>query len=51
MSSDPKTAFIYSPRYLEFDYGPGHPLRNERLALTYDLIRSCGLLEIGRAHV
>jgi len=46
MSSEPATAFIYSPRYLEFDYGPGHPLRNERLALTYDLISSCGLLAL-----
>ncbi len=36
MSSEPTTAFIYSPRYLDFDYGPGHPLRNLRLELTYD---------------
>ncbi|MBI3780257.1 MAG: acetoin utilization protein AcuC [candidate division NC10 bacterium] len=46
MFSEPATAFIYSPRYLEFDYGPGHPLRNERLALTHDLISSCGLLAL-----
>ncbi len=50
MSSEPATAFIYSPRYLEFDYGPGHPLRNERLALTYDLISSCGLLALPSAR-
>lgn len=43
MSSGLRTAFIYSPRFLEFDYGPGHPLRNERLGLTYDLISACEL--------
>ena len=50
MSSEPRTAFIYSPRYLEFDYGPGHPLRNERLVLTYDLIGACDLLSLPSAR-
>ncbi|WP_424319126.1 hypothetical protein [Candidatus Methylomirabilis sp.] len=31
---------------MEFDYGPGHPLRNERLGLTYDLISACELLSL-----
>ncbi|NJD67701.1 MAG: acetoin utilization protein AcuC [candidate division NC10 bacterium] len=46
MSAGLGTAFIYSPRFLDFDYGPGHPLRNERLGLTYDLIRACELLSL-----
>lgn len=46
MSSGLRTAFIYTPRFLEFDYGPGHPLRNERLGLTYDLINACELLAL-----
>jgi len=46
MSSEPRTALIYTPRYLQFDYGPGHPLRNERLELTYDLISACDLLAL-----
>lgn len=47
---EPRTAFIYSPRYLEFDYGPEHPLRNQRLALTYDLIHACELLPLPSAR-
>lgn len=46
MSSGLRTAFVYTSRFLEFDYGPGHPLRNERLGLTYDLISACELLSI-----
>ncbi|MDE2484915.1 MAG: acetoin utilization protein AcuC, partial [candidate division NC10 bacterium] len=46
MPSGFRTAFIYTPRFLEFDYGPGHPLRNERLGLTYDLINGCELLSL-----
>ena len=46
MSLELRTAFIYTPRFLEFDYGPGHPLRNERLGLTYDLINACELLPL-----
>lgn len=50
MSSELRTAFIYTPRYLEFDYGPGHPLRNERLKLTYDLMGACDLLGLPSAR-
>ncbi len=46
MSSGLRTAFIYTPRFLDFDYGPGHPLRNERLGLTYNLINACKLLPL-----
>jgi len=44
MTTAPGTAFIYSERYQDFDYGPGHPLRNSRLALTHALCRAYGLL-------
>jgi acetoin utilization protein AcuC len=50
MSSELRTAFIYTPRFLDFDYGPGHPLRNERLGLTYDLINACELLALPSAR-
>lgn len=46
MSSGLRTAFICTPRFLQFDYGPGHPLRNERLQLTYDLTNACESLSI-----
>ncbi|MDY6951126.1 MAG: acetoin utilization protein AcuC, partial [Thermodesulfobacteriota bacterium] len=41
-----KTAFLYTEKYFAYDYGADHPLRIERLRLTYDLCRACGLLEL-----
>jgi len=41
-----KTAFVYTDAYLDYDYGPTHPLRIVRLKLTYDLIRAYGLLDL-----
>ena len=41
-----KTAFIYTDAYLDYDYGPAHPLRISRLKLTYDLIKGYGLLDL-----
>lgn len=41
-----KKAFIYTDTYLDYDYGPTHPLRISRLKLTYELIRAYGLLEL-----
>jgi acetoin utilization protein AcuC len=43
MTTAIQTAFLYSARYPEFDYGPGHPLQNTRLALTYELCRAYDL--------
>jgi acetoin utilization protein AcuC len=40
------TALIYTDAYLDYDYGPTHPLRIIRLKLTYDLIKAYGLLEL-----
>lgn len=41
-----KKAYIFSNDYFEFDYGPQHPLRIERLKLADHLIRAYGLLDI-----
>jgi acetoin utilization protein AcuC len=41
-----KTAFIYTNAYLDYDYGPTHPLRIIRLKLTYELIQAYGLLNM-----
>ncbi len=46
-----KTAFIYTDAYLDYDYGPTHPLRIRRLKLTYDLISSYGLLDLPSAQL
>jgi len=40
------TGFIYTDVYLDYDYGPTHPLRIIRLKLTYGLIKSYGLLDL-----
>ncbi len=41
-----KTAFIYTDAYLDYDYGPTHPLQVIRLKLTRDLIKAYGLLDL-----
>jgi acetoin utilization protein AcuC len=38
-----KTALVHSDAYLRFDYGANHPLRMERLGLTYALMEAYGL--------
>jgi acetoin utilization protein AcuC len=38
-----KTALIHSDAWSRFDYGPDHPLRMERLGLTWSLMEACGL--------
>jgi acetoin utilization protein AcuC len=39
------TAFIYTPRFGEYDLGSDHPLKPERVTRTYELVRACGLLQ------
>ena len=41
-----RTAFIYTDAYLDYDYGPTHPLKIIRLKLTYELIHAYGLLDL-----
>jgi acetoin utilization protein AcuC len=36
---------VLCPEARIYDHGPGHPLRPERVLLTWDLIRACGLFE------
>ncbi len=40
------TAFLYTEKYFDYDYGAGHPLKIERLRLTYELCRAYGLLDL-----
>jgi acetoin utilization protein AcuC len=46
-----KTALVHSPRYGAFDYGPEHPLRMERLGLTWRLMETYGLTTLPQATV
>jgi len=45
------TAIIYSDEWRQFDYGPEHPLRMERLGLTWRLMEAYGLTALPRAKV
>lgn len=46
-----KTALIHSEDWRRFDYGPEHPLRMERLGLTWRLMEAYGLTALPRAKV
>lgn len=46
-----KTAFLYTEKYFAHDYGLSHPLRIERLQLTYDLCKAYGLFELPDADL
>jgi acetoin utilization protein AcuC len=46
-----KTALVHSPAYDRFDYGPEHPLRMERLGLTWRLMEAYGLTRLPAAAV
>ncbi len=40
-----KTALIYGESFLDYNLGPGHPLRPVRVKLTYDLLKTKGVLD------
>ena len=46
-----KTALIHSDAWTRFDYGPEHPLRMERLGLTWWLMQAYGLTTLPNAVV
>jgi acetoin utilization protein AcuC len=45
------TALIWSDDQLRYDFGPDHPLKPVRVALTVGLIRACGLVDAAGALV
>jgi acetoin utilization protein AcuC len=40
-----RTGLVLCPEARIYDHGPGHPLRPQRVLLTWNLIRACGLLD------
>jgi Deacetylases, including yeast histone deacetylase and acetoin utilization protein len=46
-----RTALIHSDEWRRFDYGPEHPLRMERLGLTWRLMDAYGLTALPHAKV
>ena len=45
------TAFLYTDDYFAYDYGSNHPMKIERLRLTYDLCRAYGSFELPDADL
>ncbi|NVM57293.1 MAG: acetoin utilization protein AcuC [Desulfobacterales bacterium] len=41
-----KTAFLYTEKYLAYDYGVSHPLKVDRLRFTHDLCRAHDLFNL-----
>ena len=46
-----RTAFLYTDKYADYDYGPTHPLRLIRHGLTENLIRAYGLFDLPSTQV
>jgi len=44
------TAFVYTDKYFSYNYGIRHPLKIERLQLTYELCRAYGLFQLPQAN-
>lgn len=40
-----KSAFIYTPKYHLYDYGPGHPMKTVRLRLCYELLDAFNIFQ------
>lgn len=45
MKKHNQEVLVYSPAFSSHSYGPGHPLKVERLQLTIDLMEAYGLLD------
>jgi len=46
-----KTGLIWDEKFLDYNFGPQHPLRPLRVKLTYELIQSKGILQQGSVEV
>ena len=46
-----KNAFVYTDRYVKYQYSETHPLKPYRLQLTHDLLQSYGLLGLPQSRV
>jgi acetoin utilization protein AcuC len=46
-----RTAFIYSDALLDYDFGESHPLRPERLNLTFELVKAQGTFDLNNVSV
>ena len=49
MSEAEREVLVFSQQFSHHSYGPGHPLKVERLQLTMELIRAYGLFDTSKA--
>ncbi len=49
LETNMKTAFVFTDRYFDYDYGEHHPLKVERLRLTFELCKAYRLFELPEA--
>lgn len=40
-----KVAYVYSPQIENYSFGPDHPMKPKKVAITHDIIEKNGLLE------
>jgi acetoin utilization protein AcuC len=48
---DHTLSIVYSEKFQQYDFGPSHPLKPTRLKLTFELMRSLGLLTASNVAV
>ena len=46
-----KTGLVWDEGFLDYNFGPQHPLRPIRVKMTYELIRSKGILQQGSVEI
>ncbi|MBW1982202.1 MAG: acetoin utilization protein AcuC [Deltaproteobacteria bacterium] len=46
-----RRVFLYSERYFSFSYGMNHPLKIDRLRLTYELCQAYGLFDLADSQL
>ncbi len=51
MEASHKSCLVYGSAFLNYDFGPNHPLQPIRLRLTYELIRDLGILDSPNSYV
>ncbi len=40
-----KIAYIYDPQIEAYNYGPDHPMKPKKVAMTHDIVEHSGLLQ------
>ena len=46
-----KVAYIYNPEIESYCYGPDHPMKPKKIAMTHDIINKSGMLSLMDLYV